>query len=262
MLRSSFDKLGMSGKGGPGGARPVRIAHAYGNTRKALQRALVAEIDVIEADVWFRAGQLYVRHEARLDPLPILVDRRMRGHGLPPLSLPLWGRYYVRLDVHAIRLEELLESAAGRRALLLDVKGDYDDDGSEAFARALAHRISEYAHGNVAVCGQFWPVLQRLRENALRPGSGQALEVEVRYSIERTRQWEAFVLMLGEDDYPTRVCIEHRFLNEERARVLAERGVSVYAWTVDNAVEAKRLVQAGVDGVISNDLGLLEELEG
>jgi len=66
--------------------------------------------------------------------------------------------------------------------------------------------------------------------------------------------------MVGEDERVRRVCIEHRFLNEERARFLDEQGVDVFCWTVDDGEQARRLVAAGVDGIISNDLGLLAKL--
>ena len=66
--------------------------------------------------------------------------------------------------------------------------------------------------------------------------------------------------LVGDDEHVRRVCIEHRFLNEERALFLDQRGVEVFCWTVDDRVEAQRLVAAGVDGVISNDLDLLAGL--
>jgi len=66
--------------------------------------------------------------------------------------------------------------------------------------------------------------------------------------------------LVGDDERVHRVCIEHRFLNEERALFLDQRGVEVFCWTVDDRDEAQRLVDAGVDGVISNDLDLLAGL--
>lgn len=66
--------------------------------------------------------------------------------------------------------------------------------------------------------------------------------------------------LVGDDERVRRVCIEHRFLNEERVRFLEGQGVNVYCWTVDDRGEARRLSAAGVDGIISNDLQLLAEL--
>ena len=67
--------------------------------------------------------------------------------------------------------------------------------------------------------------------------------------------------LVGDDERVRRVCIEHRFLNEERARFLTDQGVDVFCWTVDDPEEARRLTAAGVDGIISNDLDLLAELD-
>ncbi len=232
---------------------PLRVAHAYGNTPDRLKVALAAPIDVIEIDVRYRAGQVWVRHEPRLEPLPLLVDKRMRGHRLPPFSLPLSKRWYVRLDNNRLNLDEVLRTVAGAKGLLLDVKGSYRRQESRAFAGALVRKVRENGgERSVSVCGQFWPVLDDVRR--------EAPELEVRYSVERRQQWEKFMRMAGEDERVRRVCIEHRFLNEERARFLKDHGVDVFCWTVDDREQARRLVGGGVDGIISNDLGLLAGL--
>ena len=231
----------------------VRIAHAYGNNRKSLRIALAARIDVIEADVWFRNGDIFVHHESRLGPLPLLADKRMPGHPLPPLSLALWSGYYVRPDVNAQRLTGVLEMVKGERRLLLDIKGDYRGAQISAFARTLISKIAQHGASIwVAVCGQLWPVLHRLRE--LAP------DLEVRYSVERPMQWERFIAMVERDDKARNICIEHRFMSEGKARFLREHGVEAYCWTVDDAVAASRLVGMGADGIISNDLELLGAL--
>lgn len=235
------------------GRRVLRIAHAYGNTRERLRTALAAEVDAIEVDVWYRAGRIWARHEPRLEPLPLLVDKRMRGHALPPFSLPLGKRWYVRLDVDRLELDEVLQTVGGARTLLIDVKGAYRGAQNLAFARTLARKVRERgAERWVSVCGQFWPVLDDLRR--------EAPDLEVRYSIEQRHQWEKFIRMVGEGDLVRGVCIERRFLTEERARFLDEHGLNVFCWTVDDREEARRLVAAGVDGIISNDLALLAEL--
>ncbi len=235
------------------GNAPLRIAHAYGNSRKSLQCALAAAIDIIEADIWFRAGEVYVRHEPRLGCLPLLVDRRMWGHPLPPLSLPLWSNFYARPDINVLRLGELLDTVAGTKRLLLDVKGEYREKKIDEFARTLIGKIAEHgAESYVAVCGQFWPVLHRLPD--LAP------ELEVRYSIEKAMQWERFVGMVEHGAAAHKVCIEHTFLSDGKMRFLEEHSVSAYCWTVDDGHEAARLVAMGVDGIISNDLKMLASL--
>jgi glycerophosphoryl diester phosphodiesterase len=233
--------------------KPLLIAHAYGNTRARLQTALDSPVDAIELDLWYRAGELWVRHERRLNPLPILIDRRMRGHSLPPLSLPLGKRLYVRLDLNALELDEVLQTVAGSKRLLIDVKGSYHAQRNLDFARTLIRALRDQrAESWVTVCGQFWPVLDDVRR--------EAPDLEVRYSVEHVYQWEKFMRLVGEDERLRKVCIEHRFLNEERVRFIEEQGVDIYCWTVDDRTEAFRLAAAGADGIISNDLDLLGRL--
>lgn len=237
----------------PNESAPLRIAHAYGNTRQRLKTALAADVDVIEIDVWYRAGEVWVRHESRLDPLPLLVDQRVRGHPLPPLSLPISKRWYVRLDFNRLKLDEVLATVAGTKRLLVDVKGAYYGFRNLEFARALVRIIRDHrAESWVSVCGQHWPVLDDVRR--------EAGDMEVRYSVQRPHQWEKFMRLVGDDVRVRRVCIEHRFLNAERTRFIEDQGVNLFCWTVDNREEARRLVAAGADGIISNDLGLLAEL--
>jgi glycerophosphoryl diester phosphodiesterase len=194
-----------------------------------------------------------VRHEKRLDPLPLLVDKRMRGHSLPPLSLPFSKRLYVRLDVNVLKLREVLQRVSGSKRLLVDLKGSYHAQQNLQFARTLVSAIREYdAEGWTTVCGQFWPVLDDVRK--------EAPDIDVRYSIEHVHQWERFMRLVREDERVRKVCIEHRFLNEERVRYIEEQGVDIFCWTVDDLTEARHLAAAGADGIISNDLELLAAL--
>jgi len=238
-----------------GDRKPLLIAHAYGNTRARLQTVLAATVDAIELDLWYRAGQLWVRHEKRLVPLPLLVDKRMRGHSLPPLSLPFGKRLYVRLDVNGLKLPEVLQKVWGSKSLLVDLKGSYHLRQTLDFARTLVSAIREHAAEDwTTVCGQFWPVLEDVRK--------EAPDIDVRYSIEHVFQWEKFMRLVGEDERVRKVCIEHRFLNEERVRYIEEQGVNIFCWTVDDLTEARRLAAAGADGIISNDLELLAAMRG
>lgn len=234
-------------------AKPVRIAHAYGNTRHAIDLATGAEVDMLEADLWYRRGRIFIHHARYLAPFPLLADRRMRGHPRPPWSLPLPRNYYVRPDIGILTLEDLLARTAARRRLLLDVKGKDDPDYAQRFSRYLASSIrSADAISWVEVCGQTWPVLMELRR--------QAPEISVRFSIERPDQWQAFTAMSEREAGAPNVCIQHRFLTDDRLRFLKDHGAGIFAWTVDRQPDAEALLERGVDGIISNNLDLLASL--
>ncbi len=233
--------------------QPARIAHAYGNSRSDLRRALEADVDMIEVDVWFRGGDVYAHHARRLSPLPLLADKKMPGHPLPRPAVPIWPGYRAWPNVNPLRLAELLETVDGRKRLLLDVKGRYKGGRSDAFAESIARRVRERgAAAWTVVCGQAYPVL-----NALRRADD---EIEVRYSLEKPHQWESFVRKMKKHERVRQICISRHFLDDEKARVLEENGVNVYVWTVDDPEAARHWVEQSVDGIISNDLALLEGL--
>ena len=232
--------------------QPVRIAHAYGNSRSALRRALDADVDMIEVDIWYRGGDIFAHHARRLSPLPLLADKKMPGHPLPRLAFPVWPGYWVWPHINPLKLAELLAIVGGRKRLLLDVKGRYKSGLSAGFARKIAQRVREHQASSWAVvCGQTYPVL-----NALRHVDD---EIDVRYSLEKPHQWESFVRKM-KDKRVRQVCISRHFIDDEKARILEENGVNVYVWTVDDPKAARHWVEQGADGIISNDLGLLEAL--
>jgi len=235
------------------GARPLRIAHAFGNRRHLIEEALAAHVDLIEADIWYRAGDIWVRHERRLRCLPLLYDRKPPGmSSFGPWSLTVWPNHYIRLDIKPLPLRELLDSTRGRRRLLLDLKDEHPRDRAREFAGMLARVLRDTGRAeSVIICGQT-DVLDSVRE--------VAPDLDVRYSIERQRQWEAFLRRLDADPAIRGVCLDHEFLTEPIARLLEERGLEVFCWTVDDLEEARRLVARGVAGIISNDLALLAQL--
>lgn len=240
----------MSRKGG----RPIRIAHAYGNRRDMIEAAASADVDFMEVDLWYRAGEVWIRHERRLGCLPLLYDRRSQGvDSIGPWALTVFPRHYVRLDINPLRLAELLERTQGRCGLLLDIKGSYAVEGARAYARTLAHNLAEAqpATGEVIVCGEM-EVLDRVRE--------AAPDLDVRYSIEKQPHWENFLRRLEADSHLRGVCMAAEFLSDDIARFLRDKGLQVFCWTIDDPVEARELLARGVDGITSNNIPLLEQL--
>jgi glycerophosphoryl diester phosphodiesterase len=231
----------------------LRIAHGYGNSRRNLALALEAPVDYIEADVWYQNERVAVRHERKLTPLPILFDEIHKGHaghGPGRYGLPL-GRWYIKLQLKSLYLEDVLALARGRRRLLLDVK--WSPGGRQsAFARALAQtvRLAGMAD-DVVFCGQNWSVLNRLR--VIDPG------LRVFYSIGSQRQLPTFG-HLPQDDTLKGVCVHRSLLNAQLIDILKRRGLDIWTWTIDDAEQARALIATGIDGIISNRLEVLAAL--
>jgi glycerophosphoryl diester phosphodiesterase len=232
--------------------RVVRIAHAYGNTRSALAEALAADCDMIEVDLWYRGGDIRVHHEQKQRWLPLLIDRVLGTHKPGRFAFRI-GNYFIRPDIGTLRLDALLTEVAGRKRLLLDTKGHYTGGALNAYVELLVGLIRKHnAEPWVAICGQTYSVLHRIRE--------VAPDLEVRYSIQQDYQWERFLRLM--ESGVRQVCMAYAFINAEKAKLMDDNNVDLYCWTVDDWTAARRLVAQGVDGIISNDLKLLAELHG
>lgn len=232
--------------------RATRVAHAYGNSRQSLARALNTDIDMIEVDVWFEGRNFRIGHERRVGRLPLLYDSVIVGHAPGPFAIRLGG-HFVRPDIRPFQLTDLLRIVAGRKHLLLDVKGHHNFQNARHFASVLIRCIDEgNASAWVTVCGQTYSVLDALRE--------QTAPFPIRYSMERPHQWDGFVDRMREDDSVRAVCIQHKLLSEQRLGSARDAEVNLFCWTVDDPAVATRLIDSGVHGIISNDLALLAAL--
>jgi glycerophosphoryl diester phosphodiesterase len=236
------------------GGRTVRIAHAYGNRRDKLDDAHAAEVDLIEVDVWYRAGDFWCRHERRARFLPLLYDQRPRGRrDNGPWALPVSPRHFIRPDLRPLRLSELLARTNGKRELLIDLKDeDLDERESHVVAEALVRALADAGHGGpTQVCGQ---------TDLLDAVGAAGPHLDVRYSIQQQSQWEALLRRLDAGVVTRGLCLYHRFFDERIARFTADNGLQVYAWTIDDPARAREVVALGADGITSNSLSLLEAL--
>jgi glycerophosphoryl diester phosphodiesterase len=232
--------------------RVTRIAHAYGNSRAAVEVALASDADVIEADMWYRGGDLRIHHERRMRLFPLLIDKKMKTHKPGRYAVRI-GKYYVRPDIGAQALDDLLTAVAGKKRLLLDVKGYYSAPHVDGYVDRLVSVLRRHGATDwVAVCGQTHPILERLRQ--------VAPEMEVRDSLEKPYQWEHFLRVIERHESARQICMYHRFWDAGKQAFLEERDVDTYVWTVDDRDTAKELVARGVDGITSNNLELLAEL--
>jgi glycerophosphoryl diester phosphodiesterase len=234
------------------GTTPLRIAHGHGNRRDRIESALRAPVDLIEADLWYRGGEIWVRHERRLPLIPLLIDRRRGSDDLGRFALPL-GSWYLRPDVNPMRLEALVKMVGGRRGLLLDLKGEYGAADRHRFAEKLVGVIKRGGVEETArLSGHRWYLLDLAR--AMAPG------LKVHYTIEHLSQWQAFLRRLEQGDQINHVCLHPGLCNQERASLLQEREIEVFSWDVNESAKAERLLGLGVGGIISDDLTLLQEL--
>lgn len=212
----------------------LRIAHRAGNERGAVASALAAGVDWIEADIWYAQGRLQARHERALWRLPVLYDK--------------WS---VRLRPRLLGLADLLRLTDEHGThIFVDVKGLHP-----RLPAAIARTVRDAgALGRVAVCGQYWPVLDAIgREEPAIP---------VYHSIGRPEQMALYRQQpaASTDTCAAGLSVARSLLTTDDVHALHARGLRIVAWTVNNADEAAKLARWGVDGITSDRLDVLETL--
>jgi glycerophosphoryl diester phosphodiesterase len=231
-------------------SRMITVAHAYANRRDRWQRAIEAGVDFIETDLQFDRGRVWVRHEHRAGWLPLLYNfRPPASHATGPFALRA-GALFLRLDVRPIPFEEFLAFCNRRIGIMLDFKaGAYSAESGRAFVQAVLRAIDAEAFaGALDACGA-WPLLDALRER--RPG------MAIHYSVDTADGWESLRLRLSAGDPIRGITLKHALLDDAKAALLRDAGVSFYVWDVFDDGAAENAVRAGAAGIIADDLQLL-----
>jgi|SRR5689334_3552127 glycerophosphoryl diester phosphodiesterase len=214
----------------PVSAKPLILAHRAGNTLGSLRDAEDIGVDAVEADVRFFRGRLELRHLKTVGPVPVYWDRwELHRPGTP----------FPTLDA-------LLAAARPSTELLLDLKG---------FDPRLSRKVIEAIDASgrrqgIAVCSRHWRHLAAFRT---RP------HVRVVHSVgspgELRSLWRrsSSVQLDG-------ISIDQRLLTRPVTAELCRRAPLVMAWSVNAARSATRLVEWGVNGLISDEPEMLRGL--
>ncbi len=214
---------------------------------------MAAGVDLIEADLRWYGGAIWVRHERRLPVLPVLWNNRLRGyHRQGPFAVaagPLW----LRLDVRRITFAELLARIDGRAGLMIDLKRDrYTPVAAGRFVRAVLSVIEASGfRGEVDFCGS-WQLLDVVRQE--RPAQ------MVHYSIDSAA--DAGRLPGLAEGGARGVSIQRGLLTAERAAWLREKEIDVIAWDIATREQALAAIERGASGIIADDLAMLGSIAG
>jgi glycerophosphoryl diester phosphodiesterase len=252
----------------PGSARPLIVAHRGGallwpeNSLLAYRNALALGAHFLETDVHLTADdEIVVIHDPTL-------DRTTTGGG-PVRAVSRAALADVRLkaadgtvtDERIPTLAELLDVLAPSTArLLLEIKVDstrqpYPGIEDKALAlvkaRGLLDRVVVMAFEDATV--------RRVR--ALEPGVRTTLLVG-RGRVDRARVPATEAVRWATDVGATDLGIDHRLVDAAVVTAARAAGLSVAAWTVNEEAAIRRVLDLGVDLVISDRPDLVKRLLG
>ncbi len=223
--------------------RPLIIGHrgaaadAPENTLAAFTLALAQGADGVELDVQLCAdGVPIIIHDTT-------VDRTCDGTGrVADLSLAELRLLTIDND-HPIPTLDDLFATFGRRTLY-NVELKALGRGGDALAAAVARAIAAHGVAEQVLISSFSPFTLRAARRHLPPGVPLAL------LRERRATRPAHALLRAAADHP-----HHPLIDESLMAWARWRGLRVNAWTVDDPAEARRLLQLGVHGIITNRPG-------
>lgn len=235
-----FTRLEVIGHGGAG-------AYFPGNSRPAVEAAIRFGVDRIECDIQrSKDGDLVLVHDDRV-PLPSGGTCRVRRLTTAELRAVLPG---------LLTLDEAAELTATRVPLMLDIKrSSYDDAVIEAIAQHRFDRecsLSTTYLSTLVKVGRRFPAMRR----GLSTGH---LSTRVPGSLsQRAATWglravspvviPKVLAMAG----ATEAMLHYRIVTKKLVDAIHSSGRTVNAWTVDREVDAARLRDLGVSGIISN----------
>jgi glycerophosphoryl diester phosphodiesterase len=212
------------------------------NTLPAFELAIDQGADVIECDVRRTSdGALLLMHDAT-------VDRTTSGSG------PL--REMTAAEAQALdagegeripALSEVLELARGRVRVNVDLKeADVVDDAVAAVRAAGAEAGVTY----ISFLPEVW---QRLGE--LAPDTPLIHLVDSAPALASLAMGEA-----GSQHVATGVGVPSSIINEGTVERMHRHGYGVFAWTVDDEDEMRRLIACDVNGIVTNRPAALAEV--
>jgi glycerophosphoryl diester phosphodiesterase len=269
--------------------RVLDFAHQGGakeapsSTRFAIEEALASGADVIELDVHASAdGVLFVGHDATVDrttngtgAIAELSATTLRGLDAawhfspgrgavpnePQAPRPFKGRAATDQRFAPLELEVVLQLFPDV-ALNLDIKAP--SQAVAPYEATLARMLLDYGRrDDVIVTSFFDDVTERFR--ALAPEIGTSAG---------TNALTAFVQAVRLGQQPDPAIRRHvamqlplsyagvRLIDERLVDAVHRHGLALHVWTVDDEEEMERLVDEGVDGIMSDRPSVLSTVLG
>jgi glycerophosphoryl diester phosphodiesterase len=230
-------------------ARLWKVAHRGAsaelpeNTLPAFIRAIELGADVIEADVRLTSdGAALILHDAD-------VDRTTSGSG-PLQNLTAAEARALDAGGGAVipTLAEVLEMARGKVRVNLDIK---ELDAVAPTAEAVASLGMADAVSFISFLPEVWESLE-----TVNPGCPVIHLVDSAAGLASMAMGD-----VGTQSHMAGVGVPAAIVTESLVDRMHRHGQGVFAWTVDDDAEMRRLIGLGVNGIVTNRIGALVEVE-
>jgi len=228
------------------------------NSLLAFRNAVALGADYLELDVHLsKDGEVVVIHDPTLDRTTTGTGP-VRVQTLAELgALRLKDRSGVVTEEQVPRLDEVVQIAArAGRQLLLEIKVDLRRQRYPRIEEAVLAILDRHGMRSAAVIMAFESATVR-RVRVLDPVIRTAFLVG-KSRVDRERAQNADVVRWTKEADATGLGIDHRVLDAALVEAARKAGLRVATWTVNEEADIRRVVDLGVDIVISDrpDLAL------
>jgi len=235
--------------------RPLVIAHRGcsgerpENTLSAFERAIEQQADMIETDLHLsRDGVIVIHHDADLERLGVAGEiRDHMASELREMNAAPGASVVERLP----GLLDILDGFGDRVQFNLELKVSKDDSPYKGIEELVLQAVTERGLMSRILFSSFYdPVLERLR--AKSSAARIALLISPRANvavIERAGRLSAEAINP-----------DIRLVTEELVEQAHAAGLCVYPYTANARSEMSRLLDCGVDGIITNHPARLHSL--
>lgn len=114
----------------------------------------------------------------------------------------------------------------------------------ESFVYKLSELLAKLGIDNVRICGHNWKILSTLRGK---------INAKPYYTIKDEFGAEKFQKMLPNLSQPIGFSVKYNLINEKFIKRFKKKSTEIWAWTVNDITESKRLINLGVDGIITDN---------
>ncbi|RUO24071.1 glycerophosphodiester phosphodiesterase [Aliidiomarina minuta] len=209
-------------------------AEAPENTLTAIGRAIDAQADGIEIDIYQVDGEIFVFHDRYLERLTAHPGRLQDLTAGQIRTLKVFGQQPVPT------LEEVLTFINGQCMLNIEIKGEVDPD---KLCHMLDLALNRYHFQQPQL------IVSSFNHHWLKHMKSQCPWLQLgALSANCMLDYAAFATALNA--YSVHACVD--FVNQQLVDDAHQRGMPIYVYTVDQAQDIEWLKKMGVDGIFTN----------
>ncbi|MHA7829525.1 MAG: glycerophosphodiester phosphodiesterase [Flagellimonas sp.] len=211
------------------------MGHETENTLASVQKAMELGVDMIEIDVFnISSGETVVFHDEKVDRLANSTGNIEEYNIVQVRQLTLQGGHKIPM------LQDVLKLMNNEAALNIELKGG-------GTANRVNHIVNYYIEKegwsleNFVISSFKWDELRAIRDINKDIKIAVLTEKDPLEAIEVAKELNA-------------VAINPHFkaLTRENTAKIQSEGFKVYTWTVNEPEDIKRMIEFGVDGIITN----------